>query len=285
VHGLSASQALASVAAAGVACPQQGQQLEAQGQLAGSSTLLETGWDEAAAAAEAGGVPAGVPRSPMVRRAAAVAAAAKIVQQQSNLSVCESDAADELDTSNNKDTRGLEEAAGMVNDDLAGEHSAEGEGPSALCSSGSAFSDDGSAEDAGDEVHATAGGFGILAGSSVSRKQRGTADAAEQCQSAWDSSNSSWQVFQLPQGSWVKSSKCDTGFRNFFGVSLVQGQWSEAAWSRYLQPGGMLQLRGRIWNVRLIACPAVHDSFQSHEHLFQQLVQKSFHGLHATEEI
>jgi hypothetical protein len=251
--GLSARQALATVAAAG---GRMSAGLAAGGTRAvrSSSTLLDSGW-HAPAATEAGGGPAGVPRSPLVRRAAAVAAAAKIDQQQSNLSICESDAADELDSGNDNDVQCLQGTDGLGHDDPAGEHSAEGGGRSMLCSSSSAFSSDQSAEDAEvDEPDVVAGGCGTLAGSSVARKKRGAADAAEQlqgdAQGAWDSSNSSWQEFQLPQGSWVKSSKCDTGFRNFFGVSLVQGQWNEAAWLRYLQPGGVLQLKGRIWNVR-----------------------------------
>eukprot|EP00775_Hariotina_reticulata_P002102 gene2102-2421_t len=146
--------------------------------------------------------------------------------------------------------------ADVATDDLVGEDGAEGGGASVLCSSGSACSDGGSTEDAGDEAaDLAAGGCGQLAGSSVARKKHGVAAAArpfqgDDTQSACEASDGSWQAFQLPQGSWVKSSKCDTGFRNFFGVSLAQGQWSEAAWSRYLQPEGVLQLRGRVWNVR-----------------------------------
>ena len=52
------------------------------------------------------------------------------------------------------------------------------------------------------------------------------------------------------QGSWLRSRACDTGFTSFFSISLQQGVWDNAAWEQYLQPGGVLQLRGNIWNVR-----------------------------------
>lgn len=59
-----------------------------------------------------------------------------------------------------------------------------------------------------------------------------------------------WRVLQLPQGSWLRSRGCDTGFTSFFSVTLHQDVWDEAAWRPYLQAGNMLQLRGNIWNVR-----------------------------------
>ncbi|WIA11728.1 hypothetical protein OEZ85_011823 [Tetradesmus obliquus] len=59
-----------------------------------------------------------------------------------------------------------------------------------------------------------------------------------------------WWEFQLPQGSWVRSRRCDNGFRDFFGVSVQQGRWEADPWAKYVQPGGVLSLRGCIWNVR-----------------------------------
>lgn len=54
----------------------------------------------------------------------------------------------------------------------------------------------------------------------------------------------------VPQGSWLRSRGCDTGFTSFFSVTLHQDVWDDAAWQPYLQAGNMLQLRGDIWNVR-----------------------------------
>jgi hypothetical protein len=59
-----------------------------------------------------------------------------------------------------------------------------------------------------------------------------------------------WWEFQLPQGSWVRSRRCDNGFRDFFGVSVQRGRWEAEPWAKYVQPGGVLSLRGCIWNVR-----------------------------------
>jgi hypothetical protein len=63
-------------------------------------------------------------------------------------------------------------------------------------------------------------------------------------------SSSEWWEFQLPQGSWVRSRRCDNGFRDFFGISLQQGRWDEEPWGKHMQRGGVLSLRGCIWNVR-----------------------------------
>jgi hypothetical protein len=52
------------------------------------------------------------------------------------------------------------------------------------------------------------------------------------------------------QGSWLRSRRCDTGFTNFFSIKLQQGEWDDAAWEQFLQPGGTLELRGIISNVR-----------------------------------
>jgi hypothetical protein len=81
----------------------------------------------------------------------------------------------------------------------------------------------------------------VAGGSSVARTPAGVAGAA---------GSSEWWEFQLPQGSWVRSQRCDNGFRDFFGISLQQGRWDEEPWGKYLQPGGVLRLRGCIWNVR-----------------------------------
>jgi hypothetical protein len=52
------------------------------------------------------------------------------------------------------------------------------------------------------------------------------------------------------QGSWLKSRRCDTGFTSFFSITLKHGVWDPAAWQQYLQPGQLLQLRAKVWNVR-----------------------------------
>jgi hypothetical protein len=66
-----------------------------------------------------------------------------------------------------------------------------------------------------------------------------------------DGSNTQLQrLCQLPQGTWVKSRGCDTGFRNFFSLTLQHGHWDASSWAPFLQPGGVLKLQGRIWNVR-----------------------------------
>lgn len=60
----------------------------------------------------------------------------------------------------------------------------------------------------------------------------------------------SWVVRTMPQGRHVKSSKCDTGYSNFFNITLQQGRWDEGAWRQYVQPEGLLKIRGTVWNVR-----------------------------------
>jgi hypothetical protein len=90
-------------------------------------------------------------------------------------------------------------------------------------------------------VHRPAGAR-VAGGSSVARTPAGVVGAA--------GSSSEWWEFQLPQGSWVRSRRCDNGFRDFFGISLQQGRWDEEPWGKYMQRGGVLSLRGCIWNVR-----------------------------------
>lgn len=48
----------------------------------------------------------------------------------------------------------------------------------------------------------------------------------------------------------MKSRHCDTGFRNFFTITLQHDNWDEVPWQPYLQEGDVLQLRGCVWNVR-----------------------------------
>jgi hypothetical protein len=45
----------------------------------------------------------------------------------------------------------------------------------------------------------------------------------------------------------VRSSNCDTGFRDFFEV--VVGSWEAEAWGAFMQPDGQLHLRCTISNV------------------------------------
>jgi hypothetical protein len=84
-------------------------------------------------------------------------------------------------------------------------------------------------------------GTRVAGSSGAARTPAGVAGAA---------SSGEWWEFQLPQGSWVRSRRCDNGFRDFFGISLQQGRWDEEPWGKYMQPGGVLSLRGCIWNVR-----------------------------------
>jgi hypothetical protein len=53
------------------------------------------------------------------------------------------------------------------------------------------------------------------------------------------------------QGSWLRSVNCDTGFRDYFRISLQHGAWDAAAWAPYAQqPAGVLWLTAKVWNVR-----------------------------------
>jgi hypothetical protein len=49
------------------------------------------------------------------------------------------------------------------------------------------------------------------------------------------------------QGSWLRSVNCDTGFRDYFRISLQHGAWDAAAWAPYAQqPAGVLRLTAKV---------------------------------------
>ncbi|GBF95867.1 hypothetical protein Rsub_08458 [Raphidocelis subcapitata] len=61
-----------------------------------------------------------------------------------------------------------------------------------------------------------------------------------------------WEARELPQGSWVRSRACDTGFRSFFGFQLPRGRWSARPFAPFLvgPEGGALRLKCELFNVR-----------------------------------
>lgn len=190
------------------------------------------------------------------RRAAAVVAQQRIAQQQAGALPPDGgqravDQEEEViidDSSDGECAAGAgagqqdsEKAWGSSNDGLTDYDSDDGEGQedNALAEKENQGAVSGQAEPSG-RCKATAAGAAAAA-----------AAMGDGCRPAGSSgANSSWLVRRMPQGRYVKSRKCDQGYSDFFKITLQQDQWEEGAWEQYLQPGGVLQIKGTIWNVR-----------------------------------